>query len=78
MKMIKCYLNLNIFTVFLKNRNFISKIRISKVTDYAALTSLSTDRIDLINIHQSLNKKTHLITKIENYKPDVKVALLCC
>ena len=49
--MIKCYLNLNIFTVFLKNRNFISKIRISKVTDYAALTSLSTDRIDLINIH---------------------------
>ena len=26
------------FTVLLKNRNFISKIRISKVTDYAALT----------------------------------------
>ena len=25
------------FTVFLKNRNFISKIKISKVTDYAAL-----------------------------------------
>ena len=24
------------FSVFLKNRNFISKIRISKVTDYAA------------------------------------------
>ena len=31
------YLNLSIFTVFLKNRKFISKIRISKVTDYAAL-----------------------------------------
>ena len=31
------YLNLSIFTVFLKNRNFISKIRRSKVTDYAAL-----------------------------------------
>ena len=30
-------LNLSIFTVFLKNRNFISKIRRSKVTDYAAL-----------------------------------------
>ena len=28
---------MSIFTVFLKNRNFISKIRISKVTDYAAL-----------------------------------------
>ena len=26
-----------IFTVFLKNKNFISKIRRSKVTDYAAL-----------------------------------------
>ena len=31
------YLNLSIFTVFLKNRKFISKIRRSKVTDYAAL-----------------------------------------
>ena len=28
------------FTVFLKNRKFISKIRISKATDYAALTGL--------------------------------------
>ena len=36
--MVKCYLNLSIFTVFLKNRNFISKIKRSKVTDYAALT----------------------------------------
>ena len=38
MKMVKVYLNLSIFTVFLKNRNFLSKIRISKVTDYAALS----------------------------------------
>ena len=30
-------MNLSILTVFLKNRNFISKIRRSKVTDYAAL-----------------------------------------
>ena len=36
--MVKCYLNLSIFTVFLKNQNFISKMRISKVTDYAALS----------------------------------------
>ena len=28
---------MSIFTVLLKNRNFISKIRRSKVTDYAAL-----------------------------------------
>ena len=39
MKKVKVYLNLSIFTVFLKNRNFISKIRISKVTDYAALSA---------------------------------------
>ena len=31
------------FTVFLKNRNFISKIRISKVTDYAALREAIND-----------------------------------
>ena len=30
-------MNLSILTVFLKNRNFNSKIRRSKVTDYAAL-----------------------------------------
>ena len=29
------------FTVFLKNRNFISKVRRSKVTDYAALKTQS-------------------------------------
>ena len=28
---------MSIFTVFLKNRNFISKIKRSEVTDYAAL-----------------------------------------
>ena len=32
------YMNLSIFTVFLKNKNTIFKIRRSKVTDYAALT----------------------------------------
>ena len=31
------YLNFSFFTVFLKNRNIISKIKRSKVTDYAAL-----------------------------------------
>ena len=35
--MVKCYLNLSIFTMFLKNKNIIFKIRRSKVTDYAAL-----------------------------------------
>ena len=37
MKMVKCLPEFEYFTVFLKNSNFISKIRISKVTDYAAL-----------------------------------------
>ena len=37
MKMVKVYLNLSIFAVILKNRKIISKIRRSKVTEYAAL-----------------------------------------
>ena len=41
--MVKCYLNFSFFTVFLKNRNFISKVRISKVTDYAALREALND-----------------------------------
>ena len=36
--MVKCLPEFDYFTVFLKNRNFIFKIRKSKVTDYAALT----------------------------------------
>ena len=41
MKMVKCLTEFDyFFTVFLKNRNLISKIRISNVTDYAALTQI--------------------------------------
>ena len=43
--MVNFYLNFGIFTVFLKNRNFISKIRRSKVTDYAALTHRESEKI---------------------------------
>ena len=35
--MVKCLPEFEYFTVFLKNKNIISKIRRSKVTDYAAL-----------------------------------------
>ena len=35
--MVKCLPELEYFTVFLKNKNIIFKIRRSKVTDYAAL-----------------------------------------
>ena len=37
MKMVKVYLNLGFFAVFLKKRSIIYKIRRSNVTDYAAL-----------------------------------------
>ena len=36
-KLVNVYLNFIFFTVFLKNRNISSKIKRSKVTDYAAL-----------------------------------------
>ena len=39
MKMVKCLPEFeNFYCILEKNRNFISKIRRSKVTDYAALT----------------------------------------
>ena len=41
------------FTVFLKNRNFSSKIKRSKVTDYAAL-----------NVYKQTNEKKHTSTVV--------------
>ena len=41
--MVNVILNLSIFTVFLKNKNIIFKIRRSKVTDYAALKGYPLD-----------------------------------
>ena len=38
-KIVKSFHDFEYFTVFLKNRNFTSKIKRSKVTDYAALTA---------------------------------------
>ena len=38
MKMVKCLPEYEYFTMFLKNKNIIFKIRRSKVTDYAALS----------------------------------------
>ena len=35
--MVNCLPEFEYFTVFLKNRNFISKLKRSKITDYAAL-----------------------------------------
>ena len=47
------YLNFSFFTVFLKNRNIISKIKRSKVTDYAALTKVLVSKF--VNIFLSIN-----------------------
>ena len=41
-------MNFSIFTVFLKNRNIIFKMKISKVTDYAALSRVYFDEYILI------------------------------
>ena len=52
MKMVKCLPEFEYFTVFLKNRNFISKIRRSKVTDYAFLRAFffvkENNNLDLV------------------------------
>ena len=40
--MVKCLPEFEYFTVFLKNKNIIFKIRRSKVTDYAALKEVKT------------------------------------
>ena len=55
MKMVTVYLNLSIFAVFLKNRNIISKIRKSKVTDYAALSKFFKRKIAFISLPINLN-----------------------
>ena len=74
MKIVIFYLRLSIFTVFLKNRNIISKIRRSKVTDYAALKdkyclarmeanlrNASSHRINLSKLthHDETKTRTH-------------------
>ena len=45
--MVKCLPKFEYFTVFLKNRNFISKIRILEDTDYAALNDLKCQTVNI-------------------------------
>ena len=66
--MVNVYLNLSIFTVFLKNKNIIFKFRRSKVTDYAALSHgdpLYTLYITYC-IHRLENQKIYLISVSED------------
>ena len=68
MKMETVYLNLSTFTVFLKNKNIIFKNRRSKVTDYAALSSLSISvlrNLEANKLYDRANKlyKAALLTR---------------
>ena len=47
-KMVKCLTEFEYFTIFLKNKNIIFKIRRSKVTDYAALTEKNLNHVGFI------------------------------
>ena len=55
--MVKCLPEFEYFTVFLKKRNFISKISKSKVTDYAALIEQNSliSLVHMHNIHPGAN-----------------------
>ena len=47
--MVKCLPEFEYFTVFLKNKNIIFKIRRSKVTDYAALKCVNLGFLNTFN-----------------------------
>ena len=49
-------MNLSIFNVFLKNRNFTSKIKRSKVTDYAALRAAILNSVKQFESRSGLTK----------------------
>ena len=57
--MVKCIRDFSFFTVFLKTRNIISKIKISKVTDYAALTIVGIFKIFLSSLKSMLSSVEH-------------------
>ena len=54
-------MNLSSFTVFLKNKNFTSKIKRAKVTDYAALRNSGRFFLDIKMWYLLVSKKTEFI-----------------
>ena len=58
---------MRIFTVFLKNRNFISKIKRSKTTDYAALRNNSIGLGFIYNFKDPIH--------LYNFKSEYYIAL---
>ena len=57
--MVKCLPEFKYFTMFLKNKNIIFKIRRSKVTDYAALRN----EFNFWNVHGIMNTSGLLQSK---------------
>ena len=82
--MVKCLPEFEYFTVFLKNKNIIFKIRRSKVTDYAALTvNIGVMRFlwlhVLLNFLVTVKTAPHLfLLKLPNSSEFSKIHLLCC
>ena len=66
--MVKCLPEFEYFTVFLKNRNFISKIRRSKVTDYAASNNIRLD----CDVKYSL----YLLVSLADYQKPLRAVLI--
>ena len=62
MKLVKCIPEIKCFTVFLKNRNIISKIKRSKVSDYAALSYQTLKGLNAYKIEA--NNATKALTRI--------------
>ena len=59
--MVKCLPEFeHFFTVFLKNRNFISKIKSSNVTDYAAVKESFVQLCNTFKVPKSISCTAHL------------------
>ena len=71
--MVKYLPEFEYFTVFLKNKNIIFKIRRSKVTDYAALKEESCNLIDcfFINFMKANPTKCHAICIGKRARDDI-------
>ena len=77
----KVYLHFSFFNVFLKNRNIISKIKRSKVTDYAALRAFDLpvcihfSAIDFWHVPTKKNMRTRNSRLVKTMRPRQKVCV---
>ena len=80
-KKVKCIPELSIFTVFLKNRNIISKMKRSKVTDYAAwilFNCVPFQRKEFALRGSEFIPSRAVSYKVENHFYHIRVASLEC